>query len=100
MYFIRLLDIAIHVTESRKLSRNGTSINIMELGEEPEKEFKTLCTKSPYANCKRLDYFDSEKRHIVPSYIWAIINKQPMVLLRIQTEERNKKIDELLKPEQ
>ncbi len=98
MYFIRFNDIAVFAQESGKLARNGIRYEIMDLADETE--FDRLCKRYPYANCKKLDYFNTDKLYIVPAYVMAFVISIEAVERRIKENDRDKKIDELLNPKQ
>ena len=57
-----------------------------------------MCKKFPYANCKKLDYFNTDKLYIVPAYVMAFVIGIEDVDRRVKENDRDKKIDELLKP--
>lgn len=95
MYFIKFNSIVVFAQESRKLMRNGIRYEIIDLDEETK--FETLCKKYPYANCKRIDYFEGGKNHIIPGYAMSFIKGIERVQQEINAHERNQKIDELLK---
>ena len=94
MYFIKFNDIAVFAQESSKLTRNGIRYEIVDLDDEVT--FDIMCTKYPYANCKKLDYFKSDKHRIIPKYALAFIIGIDAVQRRITEYERDKKIDDLL----
>jgi hypothetical protein len=94
MYFIKFNDIAVYAQESGKLARTGIRYEILDLDEETT--FESLSKKYPYANCKKLDYFTSDKHHIIPGYVMNFIKGIDAIQRRITEYERDKKIDDLL----
>jgi len=94
MYFIKFNDIAVYAQESGKLTRTGIRYEILDLDEETT--FESFCKKYPYANCKKLDYFTSDKHHIIPGYVMNFIKGIDAIQRRITEYERDKKIDDLL----
>jgi hypothetical protein len=94
MYFIKFNDIAVYAQESSKLARTGIRYEILDLDEETT--FESLCKKYPYAGCKKLDYFTSDKHHIIPGYVMNFIKGIDAIQRRITEYERDKKIDDLL----
>jgi len=96
MYLIRFNDIAVFAQESGKLARTGIRYEI--IGIEDEGNFTAMCKKFPYANCKKLDYFNTDKLYIVPAYVMAFVIGIEDVDRRIKENDRDKKIDDLLKP--
>ena len=94
MYLIRFGDCAIFVEESRKLSRNGMSSLAIEIGSD--EAWEAIKSKHPYANCKRADYFEGSKNHIIPAYAMASAKAHPEALRNIAAEERDKKIDGII----
>lgn len=94
MYFIKFNDIAVYAQESSKLARTGIRYEILDLDEETT--FESLCKKYPYANCKKLDYFTSDKHHIIPGYVMNFIKGIDAIQRKITEYERDKKIDDLL----
>ena len=98
MYFIKFNDIAVFAQESGKLARTGIRYEIINLTEE--NEFERLCKKYPYANTKKLDYFNTDKLYIIPAYVMAFVLGLDAVDARIKEQNRENKIDELLKPEE
>lgn len=96
MYLIRFNDIAVFAQESGKLSRTGIRYEIIDI--EDDGQFAAMCKKYPYANCRKLDYFNTDKLYIVPAYVMAFVISIEDVDRRIKENDRDKKIDELLKP--
>lgn len=94
MYFIRFNNVAVFAQESRKLTRNGIRYEIIDLDEETT--FAEMCRKNPYANCKKVDYFEGSKNHIIPAYAMSFIKGIERVQQEITAHERGKKIDDLL----
>jgi hypothetical protein len=94
MYFIKFNDIAIFAKESGKLAKTGIRYEILDLDEETT--FESLCKKYPYANCKKLDYFTSDKHHIIPGYVMNFIKGIDAIQIRLKEHDRDKKLDDLL----
>ena len=94
MYLIRFGGCAIFVEESRKLSRNGMSMLAIEIASDSD--WESLKAKDPYARCKRVDYFDASKRHIVPAYAMAYAKSHPDAARNIAAKERDSKLGDLL----
>ncbi len=98
MYLIRFGDCAIFVKESGKLmrnsGRNGMKIESIEVASD--EAWKAIKTRYPYANCKRIDYFEGSKNHIIPAYAMAYAKAHPEALRNIAVEERDKKIDDII----
>jgi hypothetical protein len=94
MYFIKFNDIAVYAQESRKLARTGIRYEILDLDEETT--FESLSKKYPYANCRKLDYFNSEKQNIIPGYVMNFLKGIDAIKRRLTEHDRDKKIDDLL----
>ena len=94
MYLIRFGDCAIFVEESRKLSRNGMSSIAIEIASD--EAWKAIKSKHPYANCKRIDYFEGSKNHIIPAYAMAYAKSHPDASRNIAAKERDSRIDDIL----
>ena len=94
MYLIKFNDIAVYAQESSKLAKMGIRYEILDLDEETT--FESLCKKYPYSGCKKLDYFTSDKHHIIPGYVMNFIKGIDAIQRRISEYERDKKIDDLL----
>ena len=95
MYFVRFRNIAVFAQQSGKLVRK-TSINTKLIELEDEDSFKKISKKSPYANCKRLDYFGEKSKTIIPGYIMDIITEIPEVVNILKQVERDNKINSIL----
>ena len=95
MYFVKFNNIAVFAQQSGKLVRK-TSINTKLINLEDEDSFKKLSKKSPYANCKRLDYFGDKSKTVIPGYIMDIIIEIPEVVTILKQFERDSKLDDLL----
>jgi len=93
-YLIRFGDCAIFVEESRKLSRNGMKSLSIEIASD--EAWESLKAKHPYANCKRADYFEGSKNHIVPAYAMAYAKRHAEAARNIAAMEREKKLGGLL----
>jgi hypothetical protein len=96
MYFVKFEDIAVLVKESGKLVSSPWKLSheIFELDEDVN--FKKLSRKNPFANCKRVDYFDPNKKDAIPRYIMDYILDLPEVKAIMIAKDRDNKIDEIL----
>ena len=94
MYLIRFGDCAIFVEESRKLSRNGMSSIAIEI--DSDEAWKAIKSKHPYKQCKRIDYFEGSKNHIIPAYAMAYAKSHPDAARNIAAKERDSRIDDIL----
>lgn len=94
MYLIRFGDCAIFVEESRKLSRNGMKSISIEIASD--EAWESLKAKHPYANCKRIDYFEGSKNHIVPAYAMAYAKRHAEAARNILERQRDSKLREAL----
>ena len=94
MYLIRFGGCAIFVEESRKLSRNGMSRLAIEIGSD--EEWEAFKKKHPYTQCKRVDYFEGTKNHMIPAYAMAYAKSHPEAARSIAARERDSKLGELL----
>ena len=94
MYLIRFGDCAIFVEESRKLSRNGMSSIAIEIASD--EAWKAIKSKHPYTQCKRIDYFEGSKNHIIPAYAMAYAKSHPDASRNIAAKERDSRIDDIL----
>ncbi len=94
MYLIRFGDCAIFLEESRKLSRNGMSSIAIEIASD--EAWESLKQKDPYARCKRIDYFEGSKNHIIPAYAMAYAKSHPDASRNIAAKERDSRIDDIL----
>lgn len=94
MYLIRFGGCAIFVEESRKLSRNGMKIIAIEIGSD--EEWEALKKKHPYTQCKRIDFFEGSKNHIIPAYAMAYAKSHPDAASKIAARERDSKLGNLL----
>lgn len=96
MYFVKFEDIAVLVKERGKLVHNPHNLTyeIFELDEDVN--FKKLSRKNPFANCKRVDYFDPNKKDAIPRYIMDYILDLPEVKAIMIAKDRDNKIDEIL----
>jgi hypothetical protein len=95
MYFVRFENIAVLVEQSGKLVRGGLNLSY-EIFTLDKDDFKKLSKKNPFANCKRVDYFDPNKKDAIPRYIMDYILNIPEVKSVIISKERDNKIDEIL----
>ena len=77
MYFVKFDNIAVFVKERGKLV--SSAWNLSHEIYQIEDDFKKMCRRSPFANSKRIDYFDpnkllnSDKLGIAPSNTELII---------------------------
>ena len=94
MYFVKFDDIAVFVKESAKLVSHPLSYEIFELDEDVN--FKKLSRKHPFANCKRFDYFDTNKKVSIPMHVMNYILNLPEVKAIMIAKDRDNKIDEIL----
>jgi len=95
MYFVKFKNIAIFAEQTGKLAaRSSIRTKFIEL--EDEDSFKKLCKKSPYANCKRLDYFGEKSKTVIPGYVMDIITEIPEVVAILKQVERDNKINSIL----
>ena len=95
MYFVRFRNIAIFAEQSGKLvRRNNIRTKLIELDDEDS--FKNLSKKSPYANCKRFDYFGEKSKTVIPGYVMDIITELPEVVAILKQVERDNKINSIL----
>ena len=94
MYLIRFGDCAIFVEESRKLSRSGMKSISIEIASD--EAWESLKAKHPYANCKRIDYFEGSKNHIVPAYAMAYAKMHAEAARNILERQRDSKLGEAL----
>jgi hypothetical protein len=94
MYLIRFGGCAIYVEESRKLSRNGMKRDAIEVASD--EEWEAMKKKHPYTQCKRVDYFEVSKNHIIPAYAMAYAKSHPEAARSIAARERDSKLGELL----
>ena len=94
MYLIRFGDCAIFVEESRKLSRNGMGRLAIEI--PSDEAWESLKQKDPYARCKRIDYFEGSKNHIVPAYAIAYAIGHAEAIRNIAARERDSRLGEVL----
>ena len=96
MYFVKFDNIAVF-TEVRtpKLGRRGSITHTIVLLDD-ENSFALLSKKSPYANCKRLDYFNQKGKSVLPNHISYAITKIPEVVAILKQRERDDKINSIL----
>ena len=96
MYFVKFDNIAVF-TEVRtpKLGRRGSITHSIVLLDD-KNSFKLLSKKSPYANCKRLDYFNQNGKSVLPNHIRDIIVTIPEVVAILKQRERDDKINYIL----
>lgn len=95
MYFVRFENIAVLVEQSGKLSaRPKHSYKIFHL--EDDVDFKKMCRKNPFANYRRIDFYNQTKKSVIPGYIMDYILEIPEVKSVIISKKRDNKIDEIL----
>jgi hypothetical protein len=96
MYFVKFDDIGVFVKESGKLVSSPWNLSheIFELDEDVN--FKKLSRKNTFTNCKRIDYFDPNKKDAIPRYIMDYILDLPEVKAIMIAKDRDNKIDEIL----
>ena len=97
MYFVRFENIAVLVKERGKLVRGGLNLSyeIFTLDED-DVDFKKMCRKNPFANYRRIDFYNQTKKSVIPGYIMDYILEIPEVKSVIISKERDNKIDEIL----
>lgn len=96
MYFVKFEDIAVLVKERGKLVYNGMNLSYEIFTLDEDDNFKKMSKKNPFANCKRVDYFDPNKKDAIPGYIMDyILNIQDVKSILI-AKERDNKIDQIL----
>lgn len=94
MYFVKFENIAVFIEQSGKLSsRTPFSCKIIPL---EDVDFKKMCRKNPFANCKRIDFYNQTKKSIIPGYIMDYILEIPEVKSVIISKDRDNKIDQIL----
>ena len=95
MYFVKFNNIAVLSEHTGKLAgKRSIRSKIIYLNDEDE--FKKLSRKSPYANCKRLDYFGEKSKTVIPGYVMDIITEIPEVVAVLKQVERDNKINSIL----
>jgi hypothetical protein len=55
-----------------------------------------MMRKNPFANCKRIDYFDPNKKAAIPKYVMDYILELEEVKVIIISNERDNKINQIL----
>jgi hypothetical protein len=95
MYLVRFENIAVLIEQSGKLSaRPPFSCKIIPL--EDDVDFKKMCRKNPFANYKRIDFYNQTKKSVIPGYIMDYILGIPEVKSVIISKDRDDKIDQIL----
>lgn len=95
MYFVKFNNIAVFAKQTGKLAgRSSIKSDLIYLSDEDT--FKSLSKKSPYANCKRLDYFGEKSKTVIPGYVMDIITEIPEVVAILKQVERDNKINSIL----
>ena len=96
MYFVKFENIAVLVKERGKLVYNGMNLSYEIFTLDEDDNFKKLSKKNPFANCKRIDFYNQTKKSVIPGYIMDYILEIPEVKSVIISKERDNKIDEIL----
>ncbi len=96
MYFVKFENIGVFVEERGKLVRNGLKLSHEIYKLEDDVNFKRMMRKSPFANCKRIDYFDPNKKAAIPKYVMDYILKLDEVKVIIISNERDNRINQIL----
>lgn len=94
MYFIKFGNIAVLVEQSRKLIKRGTLSNVIYILES-DSEFTKMSKKSPFANCRRMDYFNQTKKNVIPGYVIDYVLQLEEVKSAILSVERDDKINQI-----
>jgi hypothetical protein len=96
MYFVKFENIGVFVKESGKLVSSPWNLKHEIFQLEEGENFKKMIRKSPFANCKRIDYFDPNKKEAIPRYIMDYILDLEEVKAIIILKERDNKINQIL----
>ncbi len=95
MYFIKFGNIAVLVEQSGKLVKRGrNSSTIYTL--DSDDAFIKMSKKAPFANCRRMDYFNQTKKNVIPGYVLNYVLELPEVKSAILSVERDNKINQIL----
>jgi len=95
MYFIKFGNVAVFVKQSSKLGTKGRFTNEVFYLEDDD-HFNRMSKKSPFANCRRMNYFNQTKKNIIPGYILNYVMSLDSVKAAITTVERDIKINSIL----
>ncbi len=95
MYFIKFGNIAVLIEHSRKLIKRGSLSNVIYILES-DSEFAKMSKKSPFANCRRIDYFNQTKKNVIPEYVLNYVLELKDVSAAILSVERDIKINQIL----
>ena len=95
MYFIKFGNIAVLVEQSGKLVRSGRhSSTVYTL--DSNDDFIKMSKRAPFANCRRMDYFNQTKKNVIPGYVMDYVLDLPEVKAAILSVERDNKINQIL----
>ena len=95
MYFIKFGNIAVLIEHSRKLIKRGSLSNVIYILES-DSEFSKMSKKAPFANCRRMDYFNQTKKNVIPGYVLNYALELPDVKAVLLSVERDDKINRIL----
>ena len=95
MYFIKFGNIAVLIEHSRKLAKRGVLSNAIYILES-DSDFTKMSKKSPFANCRRVDYFNQTKKNVIPGYVIDYALELQDVKSAILSVERDIKINKIL----
>lgn len=95
MYFIKFGNIAVLIEHSRKLIKRGSLSNVIYILES-DCEFDKMSKRAPFANCRRMDYFNQTKKNVIPGYVLNYALELPDVKAVILSVERDDKINRIL----
>ena len=96
MYFVKFENIGVFVKESGKLVRSPWNLSHEIYQLQEGENLKKMMRKSPFANCKRIDYFDPNKKNAIPRYIMDYILELDEVKAVMVSHERDIKINQIL----
>jgi hypothetical protein len=102
MYFIKFGNIAVLVKDSGKLVRRGLRLSSTFYTLDSDDDFITMSKRSPFANCRRSDYFNqirisNRTQNVIPGYVMDYVLNLPEVKVVILSIERDTKINQILK---
>ena len=95
MYFIKFGNIAVLIEQSRKLAKRGVLSNVIYILEN-DSDFTKMSKKAPFANCRRVDYFNQTKKNVIPGYVLNYSLELQDVKSAILSVERDIKINQIL----
>ena len=95
MYFIKFGNIAVLIEHSRKLLKRGSLSNVIYILES-DSDFTKMSKKTPFANCRRVDYFNQTKKNVIPGYVLDYVLELQDVKAAILSVERDIKINRIL----